>query len=466
MARQVNGHLGTFASIDALTAKFPPSESIGCSANVGTSIPYTKAWCDGNTWALVQAPQIQALVSEDGITGWPALSDLRRWKAGDAVLTPVGRAVDWTISNAANTTVAEVATTQPLGNYSLRLAAEAVAGQGAFATKDVAFNINTVAGMWALLNVQFRQSNGIGLTLFTSDAAALATGTGRFTATSLASTLTTSRTPVWIPKSKFTTLDGSPSWATTQNSFRVRIDSSASAARIVDFEGLFVGGGRPCVLISFDDGWATSYTAGHTQARKRGIPLAHFLIPELLDSTVTYITLAQAQEMRDAGDYLGLHGNTRWDTAPQQIAVDVAGLKAKGIDTAHAAYPEGQIGDGYTWQATQAALRAQGVKTARITGSASAPWATPVLRGLNDPLALPAYPLNNGMTQTQAKAAVDDAIASGGTVIFYAHKIDSVADSLTWATSDWTGLLDYIQQKRIEGVLDTPRWDDWYAGNV
>jgi len=66
MARQVNGHLGTFASIEALTAKFPPSESIGCSANVGTAIPYTKAWCDGSEWALVKAPQIQALVSNDG----------------------------------------------------------------------------------------------------------------------------------------------------------------------------------------------------------------------------------------------------------------------------------------------------------------------------------------------------------------------------------------------------------------
>jgi len=67
MARQVNGHLGTFASIEALTAKFPPSESIGCSANVGTAIPYTKAWCDGSEWALVKAPQIQALVSGGGI---------------------------------------------------------------------------------------------------------------------------------------------------------------------------------------------------------------------------------------------------------------------------------------------------------------------------------------------------------------------------------------------------------------
>lgn len=68
MARQVNGHLGTFDTIAALTAKFPPSEYIGCSANVGTAIPYTKAWCNGSEWALVQAPQIQALVSDDGNT--------------------------------------------------------------------------------------------------------------------------------------------------------------------------------------------------------------------------------------------------------------------------------------------------------------------------------------------------------------------------------------------------------------
>jgi len=80
MARQVNGHLGTFATVADLTAKFPPSESIGCSANVGTAIPYTKAWCDGSEWALVKAPQIQALVSGDGILPHP-----RYWFHGSAV---------------------------------------------------------------------------------------------------------------------------------------------------------------------------------------------------------------------------------------------------------------------------------------------------------------------------------------------------------------------------------------------
>lgn len=63
MARQVNGHLGTFATIAELTTKLPPSESIGCSANVGTAIPYTKAWCDGNEWALVPASRLQTFAT-------------------------------------------------------------------------------------------------------------------------------------------------------------------------------------------------------------------------------------------------------------------------------------------------------------------------------------------------------------------------------------------------------------------
>lgn len=412
-----------------------------------------------------QVATTQALVSRNGFPWGNTLSDVMRFGTASAALTPPGKITDWTVSNAAATTVAEVtATGSPFGANALRFAHSAVAGQAAYATKNVTFNLNTLTGFWLLANMQFRQANGLGLTLYTSDAAALAVGTGRFTTTSFASTLLTGRTPIWVPKSKFTTLDGSPSWANDQLSLRVRIDSVNTTAREIDFEGMFTRGGRPTVLVSFDDGWTTSYTVGYEEARKRAIPLNHFLIPELLGQG-GYITLAQAQEMRTAGDYLGLHGANRWDSNPAQIAIDVAALRALGIDTQHAAIPEGQIGDGYLWRTTKAALQAAGVLTARITGSVSPEFASPVLRGINDPYTLPAWPLNNQMTLVQGKAAVDTAIASGGTVIFYGHKLGGAADSLTWVTADYTALLDYIQQKRLEGAIDVPRWDDWYAGS-
>ena len=67
MARQINGHVGNFSTSADLISKFPPAEYMGCSANVGTTAPYIKYWCDGQTWAGVAAASVQALVSGDGI---------------------------------------------------------------------------------------------------------------------------------------------------------------------------------------------------------------------------------------------------------------------------------------------------------------------------------------------------------------------------------------------------------------
>ena len=65
MARSVNGFLGSFDTIAALTAKYTPSEYVGCSANIGTAAPYTKAWSDGSTWNALASAPLQALVSGD-----------------------------------------------------------------------------------------------------------------------------------------------------------------------------------------------------------------------------------------------------------------------------------------------------------------------------------------------------------------------------------------------------------------
>lgn len=73
MARQINGHVGNFSTSADLINKFPPAEYMGCSANVGSAAPYVKYWCDGSTWAGVNAASIQALVSGGGIAS-PAAS--------------------------------------------------------------------------------------------------------------------------------------------------------------------------------------------------------------------------------------------------------------------------------------------------------------------------------------------------------------------------------------------------------
>lgn len=466
MTRKVNGFVGVFNTAAELESKFPAAQYVGCSANVGASTPYSKYWSDGNTWAGFNSTEInttQALVSEAGNRGWPSQTGTARLDALRTML-PVGRAAEWTLVNAANTTTTEVAADAPtaIGPYALRLDGEAVAGQNTSATKDCKVNLNSVAGFWLLINNRRRQLNGLAWTIYFGQAAALAPG-NRWQLTSITNTQHVSRTPVWVSKSRFTVLDGTPSWANDMLSFRVRLDGSVATRRTTDFEGLFTSRARPAVMVSFDDGWDTSYTVGHLEARRRGIPLAHFLIPSLIGAG-GYVTLAQAQEMRAQGDYLGLHGLNRWDTDTSRIAADVAGLQALGIDTTHGAYPEGQVGDDQAWQATRAAMVAAGVRTARMTAAGASPFSTPVLRGVNDPLFLPAYPLNSWITLSQAIAAVDEAEASGGTTIFYAHKLGAVADSLTWVTADYIALMDHIQQRRLLGAIDTPRWDDWYSG--
>jgi len=61
MTRQVNGFLGNHATALDLVAKYTPSEYAGCSANVGTTAPFIKYWCDGSTWSAVPAAAMQAV---------------------------------------------------------------------------------------------------------------------------------------------------------------------------------------------------------------------------------------------------------------------------------------------------------------------------------------------------------------------------------------------------------------------
>lgn len=384
-------------------------------------------------------------------------------KYAPPVIERFTKLTDWTVSNAANVVATQKASGGVLGSTTcMNIAAGAVAGQAAFVTQDQSIDMSSQNGFWLLLRTNYRNASvGLGLTVYLAHATGLGTGLGRWSCATLPPARSVSLQPHWIPKASFTVLDGTPSFTNPVLSWRFRIDSNASDSKDIDLLGVMLGGKRPCVVISFDDGWASSYTNGHAIARTREIPLTHYLIPEVI-GTALYVSAATVREMVAAGDQIGLHGSARWDTSPGRIALDYAGLMALFGDISdfdHAAFPESQTGDGYTWTVTQAELTAVGCKTARLAGSTG----EPTLWGVTDPLALTSYALNNTTSLVQAKAAVDLAISSGGTVNFYGHKIDAAADALTWTTSDWTALLDYISDKRNAGLLDVKTAADWYG---
>ena len=345
----------------------------------------------------------------------------------------------------------------PFGSRGLRFTASVGSGSNSSATKNLRFNQNTLDGFWLVSDVHFQQTaSEVGITMFASTAADLASGTGRFNYPNVIPANAVSLQPYWLPKSAWTVLDGSPAWTADMLSIRVRLDSSTTEVRDWSLLGAFAGGARPTVIITLDDGNDSSFTIGHAEARRRGIPLTHYVIPQLFGAS-GYITLSQAQQMREAGDYLGLHGAQRWDQDISRLRADVLACQAAGIDIEHGSWPEGQTGRGYSWVQNFEALRGFGVKTCRLAGDSR-----PTLRSIGDPYALNSYPLSNSITLSNAIAAVTTAEQSGGTVIFYGHKFGAVADSLTWVTADWQAFLDHVYQRRLVGAVEVVTIKDWY----
>lgn len=267
--------------------------------------------------------------------------------------------------------------------------------------------------------------------------------------------------PAITGQPRFGTLDGSPSFASAIQSFRLRIDGYSTAPRDFTLSAMWRGyKQRGKVLFAFDDGWATGYSAGHAYSVTKGIPLTHYVIASLLNGA-QFITTAQLAEMHAAGDDVQLHGNARWDQDVTRIISDWNGLADLGYECKHAAYPEGHYGYAdNSFDAVFEALQSAGINTARtVTVAQNCGYG-----GLVQPLGLFAVPLNSSTNLATAKLWVDRAIRVGATVIFYAHKIDSAADSLTWTTSDWQALIDYTAIKRDLGLCDCPTISDWYLG--
>ena len=386
----------------------------------------------------------------------------QEWLAGAVgrlqPLESFGRLSDFTVNNTGSV-VAAVTGEGAIRPDCINITTPALAAQSAYLTKDLIFNQNAMNGMWLLGKWNNRVTGSSpNVTLYASQLAALGAG-NRFSYV-MPNELTqiVGDQAVWVDKSKWTVLDGAPAWTNNMLSFRLRVDSAAAEIRDNDFKGLLFGGAKPAVVITFDDSKASSYSIGYVEASKREIPLTHYVMPLQLN-TGGYLTTAQCQEMTANGNYIGLHGFDTWHNDLSRIVSDRDALLATGLsDCKHAAVPEGNVGVGTYWTTTKAALAAAGCVTARLAAGIQ----TPTLRGYVDPYCLPAYPLNNTMTLVQAKAAVDAAIASGGTVFFYAHNIGGAADSTTWLTADYTALLDYINLARQKRSLDVMTIKQWW----
>lgn len=367
----------------------------------------------------------------------------------------------WTKTAADTANADVVASTDSLfGANSLEFTSTVSSAKSAYVSQNQRFNLNASGGFWLVWNCKYKQAAAaVGLTMYMSHSAEMASGVGRVGLVGALNTATFGYQSEWVANADWATLDGTPNFANDWLSWRFRVDSSTTEPHDFVLDAVLTGGIKPKILFTFDDGWATAYSNGFAEAQKREIPLSHYLIGSLLGKA-NYMTTTQAQEMAAAGDYLGVHDVGLWNTNTQSV-VSASITALSGIsDGRHGAWPEGNFNTGTACGATIAAAKAAGLKTIRAAGGATV-W----LPGITEWGAMPSYSLNSGTSLATAKAAIDTAIASGGVVTFYGHKIDTTADSMTFATADWIALLDYAYQKRLDGLIDIVTIKQLYDGS-
>jgi hypothetical protein len=355
------------------------------------------------------------------------------------------------------------------GTGSIRFALPAVGGSPRIdLTKNIAHTFKQDDRLGVVCYVPFKPVSGTsGLIMFGSDQTNLGSGgVGRWTRVCGTSGGIGEEVQGWqifpIQFADTGVTSGTPTIALNYLSLRAQITASATDARELVLDSIVKWNQRPTVIVQFDDGWQSSYTEGFGYANPRGIPLTHYLIPQLMDQG-SYMSTAQALEMRAAGDTLGAHGlgTNSWELTPEVIKTDADALRQKlGIPVIHGAYPNGGYGQlTGVYEAVQEQMRVAGLSTGRTVSKAVA------LSGAFSPYTLPAtLNLQTGVSLADAKAEIDRCIKLRTTCFVIAHKLEAAAGASQWAISDWQGLIDYIANLKNQGRLDALTLDQWIAG--
>lgn len=141
--RPVNGFVGTFPTLAAVTAAFPPSEYAGCSSNIGTSSLYEKAWSDGVEWKIRDV-ELPASTETSGILTIASAGKMVKM-TGHCTINPnvfsAGRMIAFWNTTAGNLTLS------PGAGFTLYLANSATPGARTLATNALGaiwFNSPTV----------------------------------------------------------------------------------------------------------------------------------------------------------------------------------------------------------------------------------------------------------------------------------------------------------------------------------
>lgn len=262
------------------------------------------------------------------------------------------------------------------------------------------------------------------------------------------------------------TASGSPSWNTTFERLRVRVNANASVSPVVYYDSMVQAYySRPKAVISFDDGWASVYDVAYPIMKAYGFKGSLYLIKQRID-TAGYMTTAMVQELFDEGwdvmNHTDNHVNMQTELTTQaEVEAELSACRdwiiaqgwSRDNGELHVAYPNG----GYD-QKVLNAMASLGMTTGR----------TIINRTQANEIDSKYQLCRQSHAYTAADATyqayVTNAIAEGGKVQLNYHKIIASGGTVGTEvhTSQFQGMMDFLAQRTA--VIDVITELEWYKG--
>ncbi len=265
---------------------------------------------------------------------------------------------------------------------------------------------------------------------------------------------------------------GTPSWDSAMVRIRIRIEAQTGSATRVYACGITDGYyQKPQVIIDFDDQLISAYTVAFPIMQALNIKGVMNVISSKVEYSAAYCSLAQLQEMYDAGwdmcnhtanhvqsSYYG--GTQAYCESEIQTCQDY--LVEQGWTRRdchlHFAAPFGE--STYREAAPyRAAIASTGCLTGRTTIERSSGGNFVV-----DPVLMDCL-IPDGSTETLQNQydRLDACIGSGGVLRFLFHGIVTPADTqLKWTPTNFQALMNKLYLLREGGVIDIPTLTQWY----
>jgi peptidoglycan/xylan/chitin deacetylase (PgdA/CDA1 family) len=250
-------------------------------------------------------------------------------------------------------------------------------------------------------------------------------------------------------KADFSTVS-TGSWDNPFVRLRFNLIAPAGGAATCYFDRFTAGvAGRPAVLLTFDDGYGSVYTAALPYLRSRNIRATLYASPAFVDQA-SNITSAQCVELDAAGWSVANHGNASTDLtamtqgdAQADLTACKAWLDGLGLTkaSAHVAYPGGI----YNTTTVMGAMAAAGMLSGRTIINLTCGMPP------GDNYYLFGKVLGNTISLATAKGYIDSIVTRGEVRILTLHHLvaGAPADGSQWNISDFQELVTYGIQNGV-----------------